>query len=131
MTSKFKALTESTPQLFSGASTEARELQSKPSASTDNTLTSTQTLSEPFLTMLSTAKSVSEITEKSRQHSVLLKVLLSNLENAGLIRRFKVLSKEGAWMETQVVFDNSLWLENLDLKVLSDTMTTPSTTEAK
>lgn len=71
--------------------------------------------------MLSTAKPVSE---KSRQHAVLAKVVLSKLEAAGLIRRFEVLSETGEWLETQVVFDNTLWERSL---VLSESLTTPET----
>ena len=119
MTSKSKAVTESTPLSSSDESIEVLAQPSKLSASSDNTLTSTPILSKPSPTMLSNEKSDLKITEKSRQHSILLKVLLSNLESAGLIRRFKVLSKTGEWMETQVVFDNTIWDENLELKVLS------------
>lgn len=120
MTSKSKEAIDNTLQLSLDENIEAKVQPSKPLASSDNTQTSMQILNKPSPPMLSTVKNVSE---KSRQHSILLKVLLSNLESAGLIRRFKVLSKNGEWMETQIVFDNSLWDENLDLKVLSSLTT--------
>lgn len=119
MTSKFKALTANTPPSSSASNTAAKVQPSKPSASSDNTPTFTETLNPQSVTMLSTEKNVLQISEKSRQHSVLTRVLLSNLESAGLIRRFKVLSKDGVWMETQIVFDNTYWDESLELKVLS------------
>ena len=109
------------------AGTENQGLQSKPSASLDNTLTSTQTLNQKSMPMLSSEKSVLPISEKSYQHAVLAKVLLSKLEKAGLIRRFKVLSEKGVWMETQLVFDNSFWDESLELKVFSDLTTVNET----
>ncbi len=120
MTSKFKALTDNTPPLSSGVSTEAKAQQSKPLASSDNTPPSTPITKTQSSSMLSPAISVSE---KSRQHAVILKVVLSSLEKAGLIRRFRVRLKDGTLKEVQVVFDNTLWTENLDLRVLSGVTT--------
>jgi hypothetical protein len=116
MTSKFKDQTESIPPSSSASAIADQGQPSRLSASSDNTPISTQTSNQPLPPMLSTVKSVSE---KSRQHAVLLKVLLSSLESAGLIRRYKVLSKDGVWTETQIVFDNTLWDETLELRVLS------------
>lgn len=112
MTSKSKVVTENTQQLSSEGSIGAKVLPSRPLVSSDNTPVSTEILSKPFDNMLSTEKNVSE---KSRQHAALLKVLLSRLEKAGLIRRFKVLSKDGTCKEIQIVFDNSIWTQDLDL----------------
>lgn len=124
MTSKFKALTESTLPSSSGAGIEEKVPPSEQSPSSDNTPISTPISKKPFEPMLSTVKSASEISEKSRQHAFLTKVLLSRLEKAGLIKRFKVLSPDGkTWKETQIVFDNTYWDEDLNLKVLSDTTT--------
>lgn len=117
MTSKSREVTDNTPPLSLGESTEAKAQPSKPLASSDNTPPSTPTLKKQSAPMLSTAKSVSE---KSRQHAAILKVVLLRLEKAGLVRRFEVLSKTGELAEIQIVFDNSLWTKELDLKVLSN-----------
>ena len=118
MTSKYKAQTDNTLQLSSGASTGARVLQSRPLVSTDNTPLSTQTSSRKSSDMLSTAQNVSE---KSRQHAAILKVVLSRLEKDGLIRRFRVLSADRTTVkEIQIVFDCELWTENIELRVLSE-----------
>lgn len=124
MTSKSKEVTENTPPSFSVADTEASAQPSKPSAEPtgkETSIPSMLTSRTPSGSMLSNGKPVSE---KSRQHAVLAKVVLSNLEAAGLIRRFEVLSKDGVWLETQVVFDNTLWERSL---VLSEGLTTPET----
>lgn len=124
MTFKSKEVTENIPPLSFAEGTEALAQPSKPSAEpTDkaNSIPSMPTSRTPSGSMLSNGKPVSE---KSRQHAVLAKVVLSNLEAAGLIRRFEVLSKDGDWMETQVVFDNTLWERSL---VLSEGLTTPRT----
>lgn len=132
MTSRFKVPTENIPQSSSGAGTEVKVLPSAQSQNLDNTLVSIPTLKNPSNSMLSTVKSVLEISEKSRQHAFLTKVLLSRLEKAGLIKRFKVLSPDGkTWKETQIVFDNIYWDENLDLKVLSSRTTVNLPIEAK
>lgn len=119
MTSKFKALTENIQPLSSAESTEEKAPPSKLSANSDNTPTCTLTLKTPSELTSPPEKSGPEIPEKNRQHAILLKVLLSSLESSGLIRRFKVLSKDGKWMETQIVFDSRIWDENLELQVLS------------
>lgn len=120
MISKSKVQIGSTPPLFSGENIGALGQPSKPLVSSDTTVISMEILNNPSPTTFPAERREIEISEKSRQHSVLLKVLLSSLEKAGLLKRFKVLSKEGEWMETQVVFDNSIWEENLDLKSVVD-----------
>lgn len=116
MTSKFKVLTDNTPPLSSDVNTEVEAQLSKPSVSTDNTPPSTPTSQMQSKSTLTTGKNVSE---RSRQHIAILMVVLSRLEEKGLIRRFKVLSPDGKWKETQIVFDNTIWKENLELNVLS------------
>jgi hypothetical protein len=116
MTSKFKALTDNTPPLSSDESTEARAQPFKPSVGTDNTQAYTPTSQKQYKSISPTGKNVSE---RSRQHIAIMMVVLSRLEEKGFIRRFKVLSADGKWKETQIVFDNTIWTENLDLKVLS------------
>ena len=117
MTYKFKAATDNIHVSSSAVNTEAKGRQSKPSASTDNTQPYMQTLSKPSMNTLTTGVIVSE---KSRQHAALVKVLLSRLEKAGLVRRYKVVSKDKSVVkEYQIVFDPKYWEESLDLKVLS------------
>ena len=124
MTSKYKVATDITPPLSLGASTEALVLQSKLSVNSDNTQTFTQTSKPKSNLILTTGKKGLEISEKSRQHAAILKVVLSRLERAGLIRRYRVLSKnqDGSTTvkEIQITFDNTIWTENLELRVLSE-----------
>ena len=66
---------------------------------------------------LTTGKSVSE---KHLQYSVLLKVVLSSLEAAGLLKKYRVLSKGTSVVkEITIVLDPAIWTENIELKVLS------------
>ncbi len=117
MTSKFKEATDNTQQLSSGASTEAKAQPSKLLASSDNTPTSTKTSRSPSMITLTTGKSVSE---KHLQYSVLLKVVLSSLEAAGLLKKYRVLSKGTSVVkEITIVLDPDIWTENIELKVLS------------
>ena len=121
MTSKFKALTGDTPQLSSGSSTEAGARQSQPSAARDNTKTFTPITAQKLKSTPPEGKHGLTTVEKTAQYAVLTRVLLSKLEKTGLIRRYKVLSKDGKSVkEIQIVFDNTFWTENLDLKVLSE-----------
>lgn len=120
MTSKFKALTANTPPLSSDVSTGAKAGRSKQSVSSDNTLTYMQTTKPPSLPMLSTDKKGSTTpltTEKTRQHATLAKVALNQLEKAGLIKRFKVLSVDLTTVQKiRIEFDMSLWSDDLELK---------------
>ena len=124
MTSKFKAQIGNTPPLFSGENTGTSVRPYKPLVNLDNTPICTPISTKPYKPMLSIVKNVSEISEKSRQHAILLKVLLSRLEKVGLIRRYRVLSKDGVTLkEIQIVFSPDFWTETLDLKVLSTPIT--------
>ena len=117
MTSKFKEVTDNTPQLSSDVNTEAKAQPSKPLASSDNTPTSTKTSRSQSMITLTTGKSVSE---KHLQYSVLLKVVLSSLEAAGLLKKYRVLSKSTSVVkEITIVLDPAIWTENIELKVLS------------
>lgn len=123
MTSKFKAPTDDTPPLSSAEGIAAKVPPSELSASSDNTLPSTQIMSQPSQPMLSadrkdltTPPTTVKVTEKSRQHAMLAKVALKQLETAGLIRRFKVLSTDGQHpTKIRIEFDLTLWSEELDL----------------
>ena len=125
--SKSKDQTDNTPPLSSGEGTEAREQPSLPLAKTDNTQTFMQTTKPLSLSTSQNGQSGSttpdnslttlQITEKSRQHAVLAKVALSQLEKAGLIKRFKVLSKDATTVQKiRIEFDMSTWTEGLELK---------------
>lgn len=122
MTSKFKALTDPTPPLSSDASTEERAQQSKRSVgqhSKENQTLSMPTLSEKSKPILPTEKR-GLTTEQRHLYAMMARVVLSKLESSGLIKRYKVLSADGTWKATRYVFDNTLWDETLDLKVLSN-----------
>lgn len=126
--SKYKDQTENIPPLSSGAGTGAKAQPSKQLASSDNTPNYTQTTRMQSETTLTTglkgadnSPTTPKITEKSLQHALIMRVALSQLEKAGLLKRYKVLSKDGTKTnEIQVVFDPELWTENLELKVLSE-----------
>jgi hypothetical protein len=58
-----------------------------------------------------------QITEKIRQHAMLVKVALKVLLTAGLIRRYEVRSPDSTTvLKVRYEFDMSLWTEGLDLK---------------
>lgn len=120
MTSKSKALTANTLPLSSDVNTEAKAQPSKQSASSDNTLTYMQTTKPPSLPTSTTGKkdlTTPLTTEKARQHAMLAKVALAQLEKAGLIKRFKVLSVDLTTVQRiRIEFDMSLWTDELELK---------------
>ena len=117
MTSSFKAQTDNTPQSSSGESTGAKARQSKQSVSTDNTPRSTQT-TKPSLPAILTADNTAE---KTRQHAEIAKVAILQLEKAGLIKRYKVLSVDRVTVkEIRLVLDPRYWTPGLDLRVLSE-----------
>lgn len=121
MTSKSRDLTENTQPLFSEENIEAPEPQSKQLVNSDNTPTSTQTSQKLSSIMLSDENkelTTLKISEKTRQHATIARVALLQLEKAGLVKRFKVLSKDRTThIETRVVFDPKIWTSEL---VLSD-----------
>lgn len=117
MTSLSKGQTEDTPQLSSDESTGALVQPSEPSAKTDNTKTSMTTTHLPLNTILPAGKP----SEKVLSAADFAKAALTTLERAGLIRRFKVLSKDRKKVRAVVIlFDNTYWTPELDLKVLSE-----------
>jgi len=124
MTYKSKAVTANTPPLSLGENIAASARQYKQSRNMDNTPRFTRTSSQQSNLTLTTGKKGLEITENSRQHAALLKVVLSRLEKAGLVKRFRVLSKNEDGTTTvkkiQIEFDNTYWTESLDLRVLSE-----------
>ena len=120
MTSKFKALTDNTPQSSLDAGTGEKAQPSAQSAgmtTVGGSIPSMTITPKPLETISTTGKNVSE---KSRLAAQVLKAVLSRLEKDGLIRRFRVLSADRTTKEIRIVFDNSLWTETLDLRVLSD-----------
>jgi len=63
--------------------------------------------------------------EKIRQHADMAKICLRWLEKRGLVKRFKVLSKDKTkTVEIRLVLSPAIWTENLDLQLLSDGVTT-------
>jgi hypothetical protein len=118
MTSKFKEVTESTPVLFCAAVTGAKAPLSKPSASSDNTPTNTKTSSKPSQLTLITGRSVSE---KEIQYALILKVVLSSLMKAKLVKKYRLLSGvKGVVKEYRYVFDPTIWTDELDLVLSSE-----------
>jgi len=120
MTSKSKDQTEDIPPSFSAENTEDKVQPSEPLANSDNTQISTQTLQKPSRDMLSEGKKGSTTpatTEKTRDHALIAKVAIRQLEMAGLIRRFKVLSADSTTVQKiRIEFDLSWWTEDLDLR---------------
>jgi len=115
MTHLSKGQTEPTPLLSSEEKTVVLAQPSKPLANSESTLNSTPTTPKPSKVILS-------VSEKSRDHALLMKASLFQLRKAGLVKLFKVLSEDGKQtLEIQVVFDPSIWTENLELIVLSET----------
>lgn len=49
-----------------------------------------------------------------------MRAVLSRLEKDGLIRRYRLLSAGKTVKEIRIVFDNSVWDENLNLRLLSE-----------
>jgi Tfp pilus assembly protein PilW len=128
--SKSKDQTENIPPLSSGESTGETAQPSSPSVSTDNTQTFMQTTKPPSLNTSQSGKnglttpdntSTTPVTEKTRQHAMLVRVALKALKNAGLIKRYEVRSTDPTTGATTVLeirygFDTSVWTESLELK---------------
>jgi hypothetical protein len=121
MTSKFKGLTVSIPPSSSEGNTADLALPSEPSATADNMLQPTQTMpksSQP-------TKSADNTGERIRQQADLLRVTVRLLERRGLLKRYKVLSKDGTTVkEIRLVLSPAVWDESLNLRLLSDGVTT-------
>jgi hypothetical protein len=115
MTSKYKVVTDNTPQSSSAGNTEVKVRPFRQLVSSDNTPISTETSKAQSVITLITGQSVSE---KSLQYSVLLKVVLSSLIKAGLVKKYRVLSSDKSVVkEYQLVFSPEIWTEMFDLKV--------------
>lgn len=129
--SKSKDPTDNTPPSSSAESTEEKAQPSSPSASADSTQTYTQTTRKPSpstssngpggSTTVDNSLTTPPISEKTRQHAMLVKVALRVLVNAGLIKRYEVRSTDLTTGLTTVLkvryeFDMSLWTDGLDLK---------------
>lgn len=112
MTSSSRDQTENTPPSSSDENTEAKEQRSKPSANTENTPASTPTMKPPLKPTKRAAK--------VREHAEIARIALKHLEMNGLIRRYRVLSEDRTTVKTVIlVFDNTYWTADLELKVLS------------
>lgn len=118
MTSKFKDPTGNIPPSSSGGSTGAKGQPSEPSARTGGTppnMTTTGALSKPTKPAANS--------EKVLLAADTAKMVLNILEANGLIRRFKVLSKDRTTVKAIVVtFDNTFWNEDLTLKDADNTL---------
>jgi hypothetical protein len=125
--SKSKDQTENIPPSSSGESTGETAQPSSPSASTDNTQTFMQTTKPPSLNTSQSGKNglttpdnsltTPQITEKCRQHAMLVKVALKVLLTAGLIKRYEVRAPDSTTvLKIRYEFDMSLWTEGLELK---------------
>jgi hypothetical protein len=118
--SKSREVTGNTPQSSSGESTEVLERPSLQSAKRDNTQNSTPTTSPLLPPMLSNDQSAfttPPTTEKTRQHALVFKVALSYLLKVGLVKRYKVLSPDGATVQRlRFEIDMTAWTQDLELK---------------
>ena len=124
MTSKFKALTDNTPPSYSGGGTEGKGRQSAQSAGMTTVAASIPSMTITPKQSENTSTTGKNVSEKSRLAAQVLKAVLSRLEKDGLIKRFRVLSADRTTVkEIRITFDNSLWTESLDLRVLSEPTT--------
>jgi len=116
MTSKYKAaLTENIQLLSSEENIEAKAQPSSQSQKMDNMPTSTQTTK-------ARSASTSNADNKTAVNALMLRAALLSLEKAGLLKRYKVLSKSDATglpvvKEIRVVLDPSIWSEDFRLHV--------------
>jgi hypothetical protein len=125
--SKSKDQTEDIPPSSSGENTGETVQPSLLSASTDNMQTFMQTTKplslstsqngQNALTTPDNSLTTPQISEKSRQHAMLVKVALKILSTAGLIKRYEVRSPDSVTvLKVRYEFDMSLWTESLELK---------------
>ena len=62
-----------------------------------------------------------KVDNRVREHADIARIALRQLEMNGLIRRYRVLSEDRTTVKKVIlVFDNTFWTEDLELKVLSD-----------
>jgi len=112
MTSSYKDQTGNTPPSLSGASTEAKAQPSAQSVRTDNTKPSTQTMK-----VLSKGTRPDATTDKRILLSEIFKTTVTQLERHGLIKRYKLLSKDGTTVkEIRIVLSPDTWTTEMDLK---------------
>jgi hypothetical protein len=127
MTSLSRDQTGGIPPSSSGENTEGLVLPSEQSVSLGDTPISMLTTKKQLGNMLSdenkgsTTPTTLKINEKARQHATIARVALLQLEKAGLVKRYKVLSKDATTLqEIRVVFDPNLWTTDLVLSERSD-----------
>ena len=90
---------------------------SKPSANSENTPASTPIMNQQSRPTKRAAKA----DDKVREHADIARIALRQLEMNGLIRRYRVLSEDRTTVKKVIlVFDNTFWTADLDLKVLAD-----------
>lgn len=112
MTSSYKGQTENTLQSSSAGNTEAKVQPSAQSAGTDNTKTST-----PITRRSSKPTKNADNSEKVQVLSDILRTTVKQLEKRGLIKRFKVLSKDRTTVkEIRIVLSPDVWTTDLELK---------------
>lgn len=129
MTSKSKAQIESTPLLSSDGSTGAKAQPSSLSAGQHSKVLSTPsttTTNPPLENTLPADNTVN----KTALHALMMRAALLSLEKTGLLRRYRVLSRNAAGKpvldntgkpvvkEIRIVLDPKVWTE--DLKLLSE-----------
>lgn len=119
MTSKFKALTENTPQSSYVGNTGAKAQPSSQSVGmttvekSTQSMTITPTTSENTLTTDKKGK----VSEKALLSAVMFKAALSRLRKDGLVKLYRVLSPDKTTVTQLVIalpFD--LWTEEIDLR---------------
>ena len=133
--SRYKVQTANTPQSSLGKGTGAKaqpSLQSAEATQKDSLTRYMQTTKKPSL---STSKSdntaattpdntptTAEITEKTRQHAMVVRIALKALQKEGLIKRYEVQSPKAdsttppKVLRIRYEFDLSMWTEDLELK---------------
>jgi hypothetical protein len=124
--SKSKDPIEDIQPSSSGESTGETAQPSLPSASADSTQIFMQTTKPPSLNTPQSGQNAlttpdnsltTPLTEKSRQHAMLVRVALKVLLSAGLIKRYEVRSQDlTTVLKIRYEFDMSLWTEGLELK---------------
>ena|SRR3990167_7652169 len=112
--SKYKDQIEPIQPLFSVESTEASAEQLSPSASmapTKNSTLTTNRKSSPTLPV--------KLTESIRQHAMIWRVALLQLEKAGLLKRYKIYAKDEGGndrlKEYRIILPPSIWTSGLEL----------------
>lgn len=129
MTSKFKAVTESTPQSSLEGNTGARvrpSLQSAGMTTVDESTLPTK-ITPTTSKNTSTTGGKGSLKERTLLSAMMFKAAAGRLRKDGLVKLYRVLSPDKTTV-TQIVISlpAELWTESLDLRVLSE-----PTTEAK